>query len=145
MRRRYFRRCRPPPSSARLALATAGPLPETIPFAYTSTTTYWVWVDKQLGVPLAVSIHRTVTANAALGGQKLPLLPVLDIDVKTTDDSVQASAYKAASAGRLLSIMSVWVPIVLIVGGVALVIVAVLRRQPAADVTPTRQLAGSNR
>ena len=108
------------PTETQQALASAGPIPDLIPLAYTSKTDYDVWVDQQLGAPLDVGIHRTVTAHADLAGQKIALLPVLDIDVKTTPEAVEASAEDAASAGRLLTAMSVWVPI----GLVALALIA---------------------
>lgn len=71
-----------------------------------------------------------MTANVDLGGQLVPLLPVLDIDVKTAPDSAAASAEKATTAGRLLTLLSVWAPLVLLVAGLLALVAVLLRRRP---------------
>ena len=79
------------PPASQEAIKQAGPIPSAIPLSYVATTNYDLQVDKQLGSPLAVAIDRTVTAYADLGGKQIELLPVLQLNVKTTDKSVALS------------------------------------------------------
>ncbi|MFF0501940.1 porin PorA family protein [Nocardia aobensis] len=129
------------PPETQQALVSAGPLPPTVPLEYQSSTTYGVWVDEQLGVPVDASVHRTITALANLGPRPLTLLPVLDTNVRSTPDSVQFVADKAASSGRLLTIISVWTPIVLLALGIVLVALAIVRRKPAVRTVPPSKVA----
>jgi hypothetical protein len=69
----------------------------------------------------------------AAGAQTLSLIPVLALDFHVTPASMKYLASKAKTAGELLTLMTVIVPIALVVIGVILLGIAILRRnQPAA-------------
>jgi Porin PorA len=113
-------------------------LPDPVPVAYTGTTNLVVYVDQQTGVAVDQRISQQVVVSATLGSSSVSLLPVLSLDFEITPDSVSDLADKAASAGLLLTIISVVVPIGLAVIGLGLVVVAVIRRKkplppPAGD------------
>lgn len=112
-------------------------LPDTIPLTYTVSSTYNVWADKALGAPIDSSLKRTITANASLGGQTLPLLAVLDINLTQTPASVQDRADDADSKATQLSMLGTWLPVGLLVIGVVLIGLAFLRRKPAAAAKDT--------
>lgn len=108
------------PAATQEALKRVGPIPDAIPLSYEATTDYDLHVDKQLGSPLAVGINRTVTAYANLGGQQIELLPVLQLHVKTTDQSVASAAKTAKKSGLMLTAMSIWLPTILTILGALL-------------------------
>jgi hypothetical protein len=111
----------------------AAKLPDPIPLTYTVTSKYEVWADTEIGAPVDSTIQRTIRAAAALGALSVPLLSVLDVSLAQTPESVQERADWAANRSRLLTLLSVWLPIALLVIGLALVVVAIIRRKPAAS------------
>lgn len=112
--------------------AVAAALPDQIPLTYTVDTKAGVWVDAELGAPLDTTIHRTVVAAVSAGGQTIPLLPVLDLNLAQTKASVDSLASKAKTASLQLSIMGTWLPLLLLAIGIALWVVAIVRRHPKA-------------
>ena len=79
----------------------------------------------------------------AAGAQTLSLIPVLALDFHATPASVNYLASKAKTAGELLTLMKVIVPIALVVIGVVLLVIAIMRRhQPAAAPAAARAAAG---
>lgn len=127
------------PTASQEAIKQAGPIPPAIPLSYMATTNYDLQVDKQLGAPLSVAIDRTVTAYADLGGKQIELLPVLQLNVKTTDQSVASAAKTAHKSGLMLTIMSTWLPTILTILGVFLLLWTVwreLRRRRSAPDAP---------
>jgi hypothetical protein len=118
----------------------AASLPDLIPLTYTAKNTYGLWADTALGAPLDTSLKQTIVAATSLGGQSMQLLPVLDLDLAQTQASVQELADEVDSLSTKLSLAGTWLPIGLAVIGVALVVLAVIRRKPAATTateTPT--------
>jgi hypothetical protein len=121
-----------------LTPAVVATLPDPVPVAYTGTTELVVYVDQPTGVAVDQTISQRVVVSATVGSSSVSLLPVLSLDFEITPDSVSDLADKAASAGLLLTIISVVVPIGLAVIGLGLVVVAVIRRKkpqppPAGD------------
>ncbi|QUD82960.1 DUF3068 domain-containing protein [Gordonia polyisoprenivorans] len=110
------------PAASQAAIKQAGQIPSAVPLAYSATTNYDLKVDKQLGAPLSVGIERTVTAYAELSGQRIELLPVLQLNVKMTDQSVASAAKTAKKSGLTLTVMSTWLPTILTVIGVLLLL-----------------------
>jgi len=116
------------PAATQQALAPLVPaLPDQVPIGYTASSTYDVWADAKLGVPLDTKINRSVVANVSAGAASIPLLPVLTIDVTEDQASVQDEANRVGDAGLLLTWIEVWGPLVLLILGLALVALGLLR------------------
>ena len=78
------------------------------------------------------------------GAQTLSLIPVLALDFHATPASVTYLANKAKTAGELLTLIKVIVPIALVVIGVVLLVIAILRRhKPAAVPAAARAAHGA--
>ncbi|HEU5109962.1 MAG TPA: porin PorA family protein [Micromonosporaceae bacterium] len=121
-----------PPEVQRAVQPMLGRLPDPIPLTYTVTSKYGVWADADLGSPVDSSIQRTIMASAALGAVAVPLLPVLDINLSQTQESVQERADWAKSRSTQLALVSTWLPVGLLVIGLVLLVVAVVHRRPPA-------------
>ena len=114
---------------ATITPATLSALPNLIPLSYTGRTNIVAYVDKQTGIAVDQTISEQVVVNVAAGSQTLSLMPVLALDFHMTPGSAKYLADKAKSAGRLLTLINVVVPIALVVIGVVLAVVAVIRRR----------------
>jgi hypothetical protein len=114
---------------AKITPATLALLPDPIPLTYTSTTQVIASVDKQTGVPIQEAIAQQVVVNVTAGAQSISLIPVISLNFRIAPASMSYLAHKAKSAGRLLTLMTVIVPIALVVVGVLLGVVAVARRR----------------
>ena len=112
-------------------------LPDPVPVAYTATTDIVAYVDEQTGVAIDHKIAQQIVVGVTLDSEAVSLLPVLAFDFQMTPDSVSDLADKATSAGRLLTIAKVIVPIALAMIGLTLVLVAVLRRRKPPEPTPS--------
>jgi hypothetical protein len=121
---------------AEITPAALASLPDPVPLSYTGNTTIVAYVDQQTGVPVNETISQQVVAGVTAGGRTLSLMPVLALDFHVTPASMQDLAGKARSAGQLLTVMKVIVPVVLIAVGVVLLIIAVLRRRRPAPALP---------
>ena len=118
---------------AKITPATLAVLPSPVPLSYTGTTNIVAYVDSQTGVPIDETVSEQVVVNVAAGAQRLSLIPVFALDFRVTPASVKYLADKARTAGELLTLMKVIVPIALVVIGVVLLVIAILRRhKPAA-------------
>jgi hypothetical protein len=133
---------------ATITPATLSALPDPIPLSYTGTTNIVAYVDTQTGIAVDQTISEQVVVNVAAGSQTLSLMPVLVLDFHMTPASAKYLADKAKSAGRLLTLINVIVPLALVVIGVVLAVVAVIRRRkpvspsgPSAAETPRSQRA----
>lgn len=130
-----------PAQTQKLLTPLVGALPAQVPLAYTATSTYDVWADAKLGAPLDTKINRSVVAEVALGGNAIPLVPVLAFDVTQDQASVTDAASTADSAAVKLAWIELWGPLVLLVLGLALAVLGLLlgRRipqPPAAQPAP---------
>jgi hypothetical protein len=121
----------PKETAALLTPQVLAALPDAIPLAYTATTTVQAGADKAVGLPLEQHLQQKVMLNVALPGQApIPLLPVLSTDLQLTPASQQYLANKADTAGTELSVVKIVVPVVLVVLGLALLVLAYLKRKP---------------
>ena len=111
-------------------------LADPVPVGYTATTDLVAYVDRQTGVAIDQTIAQQIEVTVTLGSQTVTLLPVLAFDFHITPESVSDLADKATSAGRLLTIAEVVVPIGLAVIGTVLIVVAVARRRKPGDTPP---------
>ena len=129
--------------AAKVTPATVAALPDPVPLSYTGTTSIVAYVDSQTGVPIDETVSEQVVVNVAAGAQTLSLIPVLAIDFHVTPASLTYLASKAKTAGELLTLMTVIVPIALVVIGVILLGIAILRRhKPAAAPASARAVGG---
>lgn len=121
-----------PAQTQKLLAPLVGALPAQVPLTYTASSTYDVWADAKLGAPLDTKINRSVVANVALGGNTLPLVPVLAFDVAQDQASVTDAASTADNAALKLAWIELWGPLVLLLLGLALIAVGLLlgRRTP---------------
>ena len=103
-------------------------LPDQVPLSYTATSTYDVWADSKLGVPIDTKINRQIVANVS--AVQIPLIPVLAIDVTEDQASKKAAADKASSAATKLSWLRTWGPFLLVILGLVLAVLGLLRRKP---------------
>jgi hypothetical protein len=127
---------------AKITPATLAALPSPVPLSYTGTTHIVAYVDSQTGVPIDQTVSEQVVVNVAAGAQALSLIPVLALDFHVTPASMNYLASKAKTAGELLTLMKVIVPIALVVIGVVLLVIAILRRRkPAAAPAAARAAA----
>jgi uncharacterized membrane protein len=122
---------------AKITPATLAALPSPVPLSYTGTTSIVAYVDSQTGVPVDQTVSEQVVVNVAAGSQALSLIPVLALDFHVTPASVNYLAGKAKTAGELLTLMTLVVPVALVVLGAVLLVIAILRRnKPAAAPVP---------
>jgi hypothetical protein len=118
------------PETVRAQLSgSLGLLPETVPLAYTAATTLHVWADRETGLPIDETLHQQVNVGLDIAGQRVDVMPVLDLSAAFTPDTVKSNASKASSASTKLLLIRVVVPAVLAGLGLLLILVAVLRRR----------------
>lgn len=106
-------------------------LPEMLDVGFYSTNKVDAAVDQQFGVPLRFDQEQSMFAAVTVNGQQVSVLPLSTVKLHTSDADVKSGADTAAKNGLLLSVMGIWVPIALVVIGIALIVLAVVRwRKP---------------
>jgi hypothetical protein len=134
----------PAAAKAKFTPAATAALPATVPPTYTGLTNITASVDEQTGVAIEETINEQVIANAAVGKTVLPLLPVSAFDFSITPAGASDLADKATSAGRLLTGIKIIVPLVLLILGILLIVIAVLRRRRPEDAAPIKNVPDQN-
>lgn len=119
----------PAATQAKFTPAAVAALPDPVPLTYSGRTTILAYVDQQTGIAIDQTIDQQVIANTVLGGSRTALLPVSAFNFKITPASMSELGDKAASAGLMLTLMSDIAPLVLVVIGAALILIAYLRRR----------------
>ncbi|HEY5853300.1 MAG TPA: porin PorA family protein [Aldersonia sp.] len=133
-----------PAGSQQALTASMDALPDSVPLSYVVTTQASLAADQTLGAPLDSSLHQTIVATIDAGGNQVPLLPVADVKVELTDDTVAANVGKANEAAQKLNVVSTVVPLtLLLLGNVLFVVGFKRRRQPigAPHVTTDDELS----
>src|SRR6516225_7516752 len=130
-----------PPSLPKKLIASLAPLPSPVPLSYTGTTNIVAYVDSQTGVPIDETVSEQIVVNVAAGSQTVSLIPVFALGFHVTPASVTYLADKAKTAGELLTLMKVIVPLALVVIGVVLLVIAILRRHKPAAVPAAARAA----
>ncbi|WP_227980396.1 porin PorA family protein [Nocardia spumae] len=110
-------------------------LPDMVPLVYTATTKAQLLADKTLGVPLNSNLSEQILATIDIGDRHVSLLPVLDINAALTDASVADLVDTATSHARTLSMLELWIPLALLIIGIALVVSGVLRMRNGGNST----------
>lgn len=110
------------------ALPAAGPV---IPVSYRTTDVTELSLDIRLGLPVDGSQQQQIVAIAQFGDHAVDLMPVMETKVTLTGDSKQTAADQAKSVARQLTVISVVIPLVCVVLGLALIaagVFALVRR-----------------
>jgi hypothetical protein len=110
----------PAPLQAQLPAILAS-LPDTIPLTWTSSTDVGFWADATTGAPI-----RTQSTQKISGGIAGIALPLGTIALKTTGSSEQTIADDAASNASKLTLVGTTIPLVLLVLGIVVLVIAVL-------------------
>ncbi|NUP46905.1 MAG: DUF3068 domain-containing protein [Catenulispora sp.] len=121
------------PKEAKAALTpdVLAALPDPIPLAYTATTVADGAADKKVGFPIQQHLQQQVILNLAVPGQPaVGVLPVLTTDLTLTPDSEQYLVNKAKTTSLELTAVKIAIPVALVVIGLALLVVAFLKRRP---------------
>jgi hypothetical protein len=118
------------PAALKAEVAPALPgMGDTVPLSYQALTKITVWVDTQTGIAIDQTLDQQVIVGLTIHGKGVSLLPVLAVTAKITPASISTLADEASSAGRLIIILKIVTPIVLLVIGIGLLLLAFLRRQ----------------
>ncbi|MEU4812965.1 porin PorA family protein [Nocardia fluminea] len=121
------------PAASQDALGAVLPtLSDPVPLAYSWASKLDVAVDKKLGLPITAAQSQKVVAGVEVGGQRIDLLPVMVIDVKSTDAAGKASADRMKSAADKLALVEDYIPLGLVIVGALLIVVGIVRRRPVA-------------
>jgi hypothetical protein len=117
-------------------VASLAPLPDPVPLAYAAQTTLKVWADRQTGLPIDETLHQQVIVGVDVAGQRVDLMPVLDVSAAVTPDTINSTANLADAASTKLLLLETVTPAVLAALGVLLLVIAVVRRRPATASQP---------
>jgi hypothetical protein len=123
-------------------VASLAQLPDSVPLAYAAQTTLNVWADRETGLPIDETLHQQVIVGVDVAGQRVDVMPVLDVSAAFTPDSINSTAKLADTASTKLLLLEIVTPAVLATLGVLLLVIAVVRRRPATasqpqDIQPT--------
>jgi len=124
----------PEPVRAKM-VASLTQLPDLVPLAYAAQTTLNVWADRETGLPIDETLHQQVTVGVVVAGQRVDVMPVLDISAAVTPDSINSTAKLADTASSKLLHLEI-VTAVLAALGVLLLVIAAVRRRPATASQP---------
>jgi len=124
----------PEPVRAKM-VASLAQLPDPVPLAYAAQTTLNVWADRKTGLPIDETLHQQVTVGVDVAGQRVDVMPVLDVSAAVTPDSINSTAKLADTASSKLLHLDI-VTAVLAALGVLLIVIAVVRRRPATASQP---------
>ncbi|MGK5531122.1 porin PorA family protein [Streptomyces sp. URMC 129] len=112
------------PADRRPDAAALEALPDTVPLTYAATTDLRIWVDSATGIVLDTEQHQTFVAQASVEPEPVALLPVSDVEVRSTDESVRSQADDAEAAARSLWLLRTGAPLALLVLALPLYAVA---------------------
>jgi len=131
------------PAAAQAQLqALASKLPATVPLSYTSANSITAYIDSKTGLPLNVQQQLTVTAGLSLGSTTLPLLPVLALDIKNNQASINQAVNDAKNYSEGLSAFGTWIPIALLVLGILALVGAFLLQRRRTGPAGTDGMGG---
>jgi hypothetical protein len=121
------------PEQSRAALTAAlATMPDVVTIGFGSTNLINAAVDSRFGAPLKVSQTQGLYVTVPVDGKDVPTIPLSIVKLHTADSAVTDSAHSLSKNATMLSLLGVWLPIVLLVIGLALAALGVLRwRKPA--------------
>ncbi|QDQ93027.1 DUF3068 domain-containing protein [Rhodococcus sp. WB9] len=121
-----------PADRAAAVLRTLETAPEQVPVVFTSVNAMTLAVDTRFGAPINTAQNQTTVLNIQSGDATVPLLDLSQVQVETSEASIQSVAQKFVEGERQLNILAVWVPLASALMGLLLVVVAIVRRKPGA-------------
>lgn len=133
------------PDDSRAALGAALPsLPPTVDIGFGSSNVIAAAVDQRFGAPLSVDQRQQMYVTIPVAGQDLPVLPLSTVTLHTAPDEVTTTAGTLKSNERLLDLLGLWVPLALVLVGLAMIVIALLGlRQPNTATEARRTGQGS--
>ena len=125
-------------------------LPDPVPFAYTYGLAATYWVEPASGEVIDLQERETSTLGIKVGGQVVPVTPVLDISYSASPAQLAASVKTARHDGGLVRLAYVRLPAYLAIGGGALLVLGLGslllgRRRGDTDTSTRRRLEVSDR
>lgn len=121
-----------PKDSASTMQANLAAMPDLLDVSYVSSNLIDISVDKQFGAPLRVEQVQRMAAAVSVNGQPVPVLPFSTVKLHTADAEIISLANDLSKNGKILSVLSLWLPTGLAVIGVGLIVLAAIRwRRPA--------------
>ncbi|WP_216892223.1 porin PorA family protein [Nocardia alni] len=127
------------PEQSRAALSAALPtMPDTLEIGFGSTNVINAAVDKQFGAPLKVDQTQGMYVTVPVDGKNIPTLPLSIVKMHTSDSDVVSTAHTLSKNTTMLSLLGVWLPIVLLVIGIALAVLAIFRWRKPIQIAAAR-------
>ncbi|MGW5518820.1 porin PorA family protein [Nocardia africana] len=121
------------PPASRTALAAALPtMPDLVDIHFTSTNLVNAAVDRQFGAPLKIDQTQRMYASVPVAGKDLPTLPLSTLKLHTADSEIPSAANTLKKNSIILAIGGLWVPLILLLAGLALTALGILRRRKPA-------------
>lgn len=123
------------PQQSRAALTAAlSTMPDTVDIGFGSTNMINAAVDKQFGAPLKVDQTQGMYMTIPIDGKNVATMPLSIVKIHTADSAVADTAHTLSKNATMLSILGLWLPIVMVILGIALVALAIRRwRKPAQN------------
>ncbi|MBF6277886.1 MULTISPECIES: porin PorA family protein [Nocardia] len=120
------------PEKSREALTAALPLlPDPVAIGFGSTNEIAAAVDAEFGAPLKVEQTQGMYVTVSADGRDIPALPLSIVSIHTAENEVVASANTFSKNSTMLSILGVWLPVAMVVIGIALLSLGIVRRRAA--------------
>lgn len=120
---------------------TLSKLPDPVPFGYLfkATTTFWVAPDS--GVVVDVASHEVRTSGFLVGGQVVPVGPILDFSYSSPASTLKAAATDAKDKASQMQLISTTIPVIALTTGAVLLLVviglAIVSRRRRATAVPS--------
>lgn len=100
-------------------------LPATVPIAWTSSSDVTLYADATTGAPIRVQDAQRISGGISVLGRTLAV-PLASFDLKTTSASEATIADDAASNASMLTLVGTTIPIILLVLGVVVLVLAIV-------------------
>lgn len=97
-------------------------LPDVVPFKYTYQVTATYYVAPKSGIVVDLNQHEVRTLVLSIGGQDVPVTPIMDLTFTSTKATLAQAASDAKDKTRALDLIYVWLPLGLAIGGLVLLL-----------------------
>ncbi|MET7773530.1 porin PorA family protein [Nocardia sp. NPDC005366] len=120
------------PEKSRETLTAALPsLPNPVTIGFGSTNEVAAAVDAEFGAPLKVEQTQGMYVTISADGRDIPTLPLSIVSIHTAENEVVSSADTFSKNSTMLSILGLWLPVAMVVIGIALLALGIVRRRAA--------------
>jgi hypothetical protein len=130
----------PLPDTLKSQLATLLPrLTQPVPLSYLYSITATYWVEPTTGTVVDVQQEEVRQAGLSLpGGTTAPQIPVYDVSVHATDNSVSTAVHEAKDNANKIHLVGTTLPLVFLIVGIVLILAGIAvfllgRRRRAPD------------